>query len=131
MTSRPNMQKISPANLTPPSKEGNITIAEVTTKSIKGLVGRKMTKAVKFCDGEVNITKLSVAQVQEIQNSATEHENDDEGGLKVLRAIVGLAVEGGSELTDEDFASFPMDELSKLSNEIMKFSGIASDDSGK
>ncbi len=106
-------------------------MAEATNKSIKGLVGRKMTKAVPFIDGEVNITKLSVAQVQEIQSSATEHENDDEGGLKVLRAIVGLAVEGGSELTDEDFASFPMDELSKLSNEIMKFSGIASDDSGK
>lgn len=38
-----------------------------------------------------------------------------------------MAVDGGDELSDDDFKEFPMDELSKLSNEIMKFSGIAGD----
>jgi hypothetical protein len=36
-------------------------------------------------------------------------------------------VEGGEDLTDEDFETFPMDELSKLSTEVMKFSGIGQD----
>ena len=106
-------------------------MADITNRSIKGLVGRKMTKAVKFCDGEVNISKLSVGQVQQIQAAAKANEGDDEGGLKVLHTVIGLAVEGGADLTEEDFAEFPMEELSKLSNEIMKFSGIASDEVGK
>ena len=106
-------------------------MADTPNKSIKTLVGHKMTKTVKFVDGDVNITKLTVAQVQAIQDSAKEHENDEEGGLKVLQAIIALAVEGGEDLTTEDFESFPMDELSKLSNEIMKYSGIGGDNVGK
>jgi hypothetical protein len=69
-----------------------------------------------------------VAQVQGIQAAAKKFEDDEEGGLHVLRSIVEAAVEGGSELTAEDFASFPMDELKQLSDTIMEFSGISQDE---
>lgn len=99
-----------------------------TVTGIKALVGRKVTKKTKFVDSDVVISKLSVAQVMEIQQAAQAVEqNPESSGIEILKNIVRLSVEGASELTDEDFASFPMDELNKLSNEIMSFSGIKAD----
>ena len=96
-------------------------------KSIKGLVGRLMSKNVKFIGEDIKINKLSVAQVLEIQILAKDIDQTDEGGFNLLKQVIRLSVENASELTDEDFNAFPMDELSKLSNEIMKYSGIAGD----
>jgi len=112
MTSKLSIPKIS--------KENNMS-------GIKSLVGRKMTKAVKFMGEDVKISKLSVAEVMDIQEKAKKVENDDNAGLELLQTVIRAAVEGGQDLADEDFQSFPMDELSKLSNEIMKFSGIGAD----
>jgi hypothetical protein len=98
---------------------------------IKGMVGRKMTKAVTFMEEKVNISKLSVAQVLAIQESAKEVEADDDKSFALLKNIIMSSVEGGDELAEDDFKNFPLDELSKLSNEIMKFSGIAGDAKGK
>lgn len=113
----------------------NLTIPKVTTVTeatesktgLKALVGRKMTKKIKFMDADVSISKLSVSEVMDIQVKAKELEDNgsEESGIELLMAVIGSAVEGGEELTAEDFQTFPMDELTKLSNEIMKFSGIA------
>lgn len=100
-------------------------------KGIKGLVGRKMDKTVKFMGQDTKIFKLSVAEVMDIQARAKELENDEAAGFGVLKTVVMAGVEGGKELTDEDFQAFPMDELSKLSTEIMKFSGIGTEQPGK
>ena len=94
---------------------------------IKALVGRKMSKNVKFMGEDVKVSKLSVAEVMDIQAKAKELETNDAAGLEVLKVVITAAVEGASELSDEDFANFPMDELSKLSAEIMKFSGIGAE----
>jgi hypothetical protein len=97
---------------------------ESKMSTIKSLVGKSVSKNVKFMGVEVTISKLSVAQVMEIQDKAKEGADQDNSALAVLQLIVSQAVDGASELTTEDFMSFPMDELSKLSNEIMKFSGV-------
>lgn len=94
---------------------------------IKGLVGKKMTKSVKFMGEDVKINKLSVAEVMDIQEKAKSLEQDDAAGFDVLKTVIKAAVDGGADLTDQDFENFPMDELSKLSAEIMKFSGIGQD----
>jgi hypothetical protein len=94
---------------------------------IKSLVGRKMTKSVKFMGEDVKISKLSVSEVMDIQVKAKEIESDESAGLELLQKVIRSAVEGGEDLADEDFQTFPMDELSKLSNEIMKFSGIGAE----
>lgn len=99
-------------------------------EGIKALVGRKMTKTVKFMGDDVKISKLSVQQVLAIQEKAKEIETNDAAGLEVLKLVINAGVEGGEQLTDEDFQGFSMDELSKLSAEVMKFSGIGSE-SGK
>lgn len=94
---------------------------------IKGLVGKKMTRSIKFMGEDLKISKLSVAEVMEIQDKAKSLEKEDSAGFDVLKTVIRSAVDGGSDLTDQDFENFPMDELSKLSTEIMKFSGIGGD----
>ena len=100
------------------------------SEGIKGLVGRKMTKSVKFMGEDVKIAKLSVAEVLTIQERAKTLEQNATEGFDVLKVVIRSSVEGASDLSDEDFNNFPLDELSKLSNEIMKFSGIGQE-SGK
>lgn len=106
-------------------------MAEV--KGIKSLVGRRMTKNVKFLDDTIGISKLSVDDVVAVQVLAKEVEQskDEAAGIEILKLVIRKAAEGGDELTDEDFNSFPMDELSRLANDIMKFSGMAADAAGK
>jgi hypothetical protein len=94
---------------------------------IAALVGRKMTKNVKFMNVDLKIQKLSIAEVLDIQEKAKDAEKNETEGFNVLKLVVRSAVEGANELSDEDFDNFPLDELSKLSTEIMKFSGIGQD----
>jgi hypothetical protein len=96
--------------------------------SFEKLIGKKMTKTVKFMGEDMRISKLSVAQIMSIQSAAKSAENDDSKGFEILKTIIRASAEGADALQDQDFDNFPMDELSKLSNEIMTYSGI---DAGK
>jgi len=106
---------------------------------IKGLVGKKMQKKVKFMGEDITIYKLKFSEIMEIQEMVRSAEKDDkedssaeqEMGLDVLRKVIRSSVEGGGELDDSDFQEFPMDELTKLSSDIMKFSGVDSQQQGK
>lgn len=111
------------------SKYNTPTISKVNKMSegIKGLVGRKMTKTTKFMGEDVKISKLSVSEVLDIQERAKSLEKDESEGFSILKTVIRASVDGASDLSDEDFNNFPLDELSKLSNEIMKFSGIGQD----
>ena len=91
---------------------------------IKSMVGKKMTKEVTFMSEKVTISKLSVSEVMDIQSKAKGLTENSEEGFSILMTVIQSAVNGGKELTEEDFNGFPMDELAKLSEEIMKFSGI-------
>ena len=93
---------------------------------IKTLVGVRSTKEIKFLNAKVEVMKLSVAQIMQIQEASKEAQEsqEDDASFDILKTLVRLGVTGGEELSDEDFDSFPMEELSTLSNEIMKFSGM-------
>lgn len=97
---------------------------------IRGLIGRKMSQNTKFLGTDIKINKLSVSQVLEIQELAKGSDEADQG-LSLLRKVIKMSVENAETLTDEDFNNFPMDELSKLSTAIMKFSGVVGNESGK
>ncbi len=101
-----------------------ISKANKMAEGIKGFVGRKMTKTSKFMNEDVKISKLSVSEVMEVQERAKKIEGNETEGFNVLKIVIRAGVEGGRDLSDEDFENFPLDELSKLSSEIMKFSGI-------
>jgi hypothetical protein len=101
---------------------------ENSKMSFEKLIGKKMTQPVKFMGEDMKIAKLSVAQILLVQAAAKAAEADENKGFDILKTIIRASAEGASALTDDEFADFPMDELSKLSNEIMVFSGI---DAGK
>ncbi len=98
---------------------------------IKGLVGKKMTKTVKFMGDEVKISKMSVSEVLEVQEKAKSLAENDGESFEVLKKVIKLSVEGATDLGDEEFNNFPLDELSKLSAEIMKWSGLGEQKEGK
>lgn len=108
---------------------------ETTNAGIRGLANRKMTKDVDFMGTKLKISKLSVAemkQVQEIAKLPEAAEGEDAPvmteaqSLKVLQTVIQCGAEGGAEMTAEEFESMPIDELSKLSEAIMAFSGMGS-----
>jgi hypothetical protein len=94
---------------------------------MKNLVGKRMSQKFKFMGEQVEIVKLSVHEVMEIQEAVKALEGNEQQGLETLKVVIRIGVPAAAELSDEDFDTFPLDELSKLSNEIMKFSGIGGD----
>jgi len=93
---------------------------------MKNLVGKTATKDVKFMDDSLQIRKLSIAAVMSIQELQKKNTGGEtaESNIALLKLVVTKAVVGAEDLTDADFASFPLDDLSKLSNEILEFSGL-------
>jgi hypothetical protein len=89
---------------------------------MKHLVGKKMSTEVAFMGETVRITKLSVAEILKIQEATKKQKAGDE--VSTLRMLIKLAVEGAKDLSDQEIESFPLDELSKLGAEIVKFSGM-------
>jgi hypothetical protein len=90
---------------------------------MKKLVGKSMTKKVKFLNEEVTIKKLTVAQVMEIQE-LSKKVDEDTGSMDILSYVVRNAVEDADELTDDELRQFPLEELSRLSGDILTFSGL-------
>jgi hypothetical protein len=93
---------------------------------MKHLVGKVITKKVPFMGDEVEVRKMSVSEVMKIQElvkKANKSKSED-AQLGLLRDVIRLAVIGADEITDEDFNTFPIGELSDLSNEILAFSGL-------
>jgi hypothetical protein len=96
-------------------------------EGIKSLVGRRIDRSVKFMGQDIKICKLTVSEVLQIQADAKNVKEDDDSGFEILKKVIRLSVVGASELSDEDFSTFPMDELTKLSQEVMKFSGMVAE----
>lgn len=94
--------------------------------SMKSLIGRKVSKKVQFMGEEVEIKKLTVAEIVELQKASEAAKSEDEfEGLAALRKIIRIGVSDATELSDEDFSQFPLDDLSKLAEDVMEYSGVS------
>jgi hypothetical protein len=89
---------------------------------MKHLIGKNMGKEVDFMEDKVTIKKLAVSEIMKIQEVTKKQKEGDE--LGTLRVMIRFAVEGAGEMKDSEIDSFPLDELSKLGAEIVKFSGM-------
>lgn len=97
--------------------------------SLKSLVGKKLPLAVQFMDMEVTINKLSVSDIMKIQAMSDNKDADETTqGLETLLVIIRASLVGHEELTDEEFQSFPMSELTLLSEQITKHSGLGGEE---
>jgi len=93
---------------------------------MKHLVGKVITKKVPFMGDEVEIRKLSVNEVfkvQELVKKSTKSKSEEDQ-ISLLRDVIRLAVVGADEVTDEEFNTFPIGELSDVTDNVLKFSGI-------
>lgn len=97
---------------------------------MKHLVNKVMTQKVAFMGDKVEVRKLSVGSVKEIQKFVEESGKSEDGQIQLLRDVIRLSVVGAEEITDEEFNNFPLGELTKLSEEIMKVSGLGDNSAG-
>ena len=94
---------------------------------MKHLVGKIITEKVPFMGEEVEVKKLSVGEVLRVQRLTKEYnkkKNSDDASLDLLRDVIKMSVVGAADITDEDFNTFPLEELNKVSNAILKLSGV-------
>ena len=87
-------------------------------------LSQKVKRAVKFMGLDLEIVKLSVADVLEIQRLAKDADKDEQANLQLVAHVVRMGAPELKELTDDEIQTLPLDELSVVSNEIMKFSGL-------
>jgi len=99
---------------------------------MKHLVGKKITEKVKFMDEEVEVKKLTVNEVFKIQDLIKKSQNKktEYDDISLIKDVIRLAVTDAAEITDEDFNSFPVGELTQLSEKIMSIAGLGNASSG-
>lgn len=100
------------------------------TTGLKKFVGKTLNKDVTFMGDKLKISKLTLAQVESIQEFAKLQEGADntKDQLAVVKHIITLGAEGGGELSNEEFKALPLQDLSQLAEEIMKFAGVSGDE---
>lgn len=91
---------------------------------MKHLVGKPQTKKVPFMGDEVEIKKLSVAEVMELQELIKKAAKSKDQ-LQVLRDVLRLAVVGADEMSDDDFNTFSPIDLNELSEEVLVYCGLS------
>lgn len=113
-----NIKTTSDTNVNPESNK--------TMNKLRELISKPVTKTTKFMGENIEIKKLTLGQVTDIQELAAKGSEDDEkSGLEVLKTVIRMSVSDAEDLSDQEFEAFPMDELANLSNAIMAFSGMA------
>jgi len=94
---------------------------------MKHLVGKVITKEVSFMGDTVQIRKLSVNEVLTVQKivQKANKAKGEEAQIILLQDVIKVAVPEAQELTNEDFKTFPIGELSELTESILSFAGLS------
>jgi hypothetical protein len=103
---------------------------------MKALIGKTApTKKIAFL-GEKNaleIKKLSGLEVKDFQkyiNIEVPKLPEEDKGLAIQRYVLRVGVVGADDMTDEEIDGFPLQDISELAKEVLKYSGINSNDEG-
>lgn len=99
-------------------------IAVVVT-DLRTLSSERIVKRIKFMNHHVEIIKLTLSEATEIQKAARalDPKNDGEA-FDILKLIIKMGVPAAADFEDVDFDNFPMDDLNKLSEEVLKYAGM-------
>lgn len=94
---------------------------------MKHLVGKELTKKVPFMGEEVEVRQLtinSVLKVQGMVEKAAKAKDQNKAQMDLMKSVLRLAVVGADEISDLEFDSFPITELTQLSEQILAVSGL-------
>jgi hypothetical protein len=91
---------------------------------MKHLVGKVQTKKVPFMGDEVEIRKLPVHDIMELQEEIkkSQKKNDHMG---LLFHVLKVSVIGADELTKEEFETFPPSDLNELAEAVLEYCGLS------
>jgi hypothetical protein len=95
---------------------------------LKSLIGKPQTKTYDFMGEKITVKKLTVEEVMNIQDSVSRKDDEDVTETEAfasLRNVIRMSCPAFDELDDGDFNQLPLDDLTKLSQEIMRWSGIS------
>jgi hypothetical protein len=92
--------------------------------AFQDLIGKTVSKSIKFLGVDVKITKLSMQQVKDIQARAKEMGEDDAKAMDMMFEVIKMSVEGAEELTTEQFQAWPLEDINLLSEAILTYSGL-------
>lgn len=94
---------------------------------MKHLVNKPVTKKVPFLGDEVEVRKLSVKEVFAVQELVKKQSKSkaEDAQIALLRDVLRIAVVDAEKMTDEEFDSFPLGDLSTLVEEVMAYSGLS------
>lgn len=83
-------------------------------------------------DDEVEVRKLTVKEVLEVQKEINKlnKSKDETAQIAIIRELLKKTVKGAADMTDEEFDSFPLSELSDLVEKAVGFSGMGSGSEG-
>lgn len=106
-------------------------MSEILPVGFMALVGKSNTRKTKFMGNDVEIRKLSISDVDQLR-SKSEALNDEsltderkeEIGRDIMLTTLRVGVVGATELTEENLATFPLDDINALTKEIMVYSGL-------
>lgn len=95
-------------------------------KMANRFLGLRSKKMVPFIDGEIEINKLSINQVRRIQavTAAAANMPEEDGQISIIRSVIEEGAPEMRGISKEEFEDFAIDDLSKLSNDILEFSGL-------
>ena len=104
---------------------------------MKKFIGTPLpTKKVSFLgkSNALEIRKLSGLEIHDFQTFVNSEElkalTEGERGTKIQNYILRVGVTDASEITDEEFLTFPLDELANVAKEVLRFSGAGGGDAG-
>jgi hypothetical protein len=94
--------------------------------SISRFKGAKASKKTKFVGQDIDIVKLTVSQALQVQDVVKLAEGDDnpDANLNILLTVLKFGAPDLVDMTLDDLKEFPMQDLTLLSSEIMKHSGM-------
>jgi len=98
---------------------------------MKKFVGQVQTKTAPFMDGEVEIKVLTVGQAKRIEEETKAMQKlptEEQDQLALLRSVIRMSVVDAEDLTDDEIDSFPVAELTKLSEAVMGMTGNEGND---
>jgi len=94
-------------------------------QDLRALISIRQSKTVNFMGEKLRINKLTLTECTDVQTEAQKIDAErPEQAFELLKKIVRTGVPIAKDFTDDDFGMFPMDDLNKLSDEVLKYGGM-------
>jgi len=93
---------------------------------MKKFVNKEITESVPFMGEEVDVRQLSISSVFKIQDLVKKADKSkaESAQINLMKDVLRMAVVGAEDMTNEDFDSLPLGELTMLSTKVLSISGL-------